>query len=197
VTLEGVDGAGKSSHRQWIADHLREKGHEVIETREPGGTVIGEKLRDLVLAEPMEIETETLLMFAARREHIARVILPALQSGHWVVSDRFVDASYAYQGAGRGLGEERIALLEAWLRNSVQPDLTVVFDVSVQVARQRLAGTGERPDRFEQLDTAFFDRVREGYLRRAAAHPGRIRVVDSERPLPEVRKELEVILASI
>lgn len=197
ITLEGVDGAGKSSHRQWVADFLRERGHEVIESREPGGTVIGEKLRDLLLAEPMEIETETLLMFAARREHLARVIQPALRAGHWVVSDRFTDASYAYQGAGRGLGAHRIARLESWLGGILQPDLTLVFDVPVEVARERLTQAGEGPDRFERQDAAFFARVRGAYLERAKTFPGRIKVVDSIRSVYEVRKELENILVNI
>jgi dTMP kinase len=197
ITLEGVDGAGKSSHVQWIADFLREQGHEVIETREPGGTLIGERLRDLVLAEPMEIETETLLMFAARREHIARVILPALNAGHWVVSYRFTDATYAYQGGGRGLAPERIALLESWVQGALQPDLTVVFDVTVEVARRRLQNTVSNPDRFEEQDSGFFERVRAAYLDRARQQSARIRVVDSSRPMLEVRKTLEEILVRL
>lgn len=195
ITLEGVDGAGKSSHVQWIADFLREKGHEVVETREPGGTVVGERLRDLLLAEPMEIETEALLMFAARREHITRVILPALSAGHWVVSDRFTDATYAYQGGGRGLAKERIALLETWVQGAFQPDLTLVFDVTVEVARRRLQGNLSSRDRFEEQDAAFFERVRAAYLERARAFPARIRVIDSDRAIPEVRKTLEEILS--
>jgi len=195
ITLEGVDGAGKSSHVQWIADFLREKGHEVVETREPGGTVVGERLRDLLLAEPMEIETEALLMFAARREHITRVILPALSAGRWVVSDRFTDATYAYQGGGRGLAKERIALLETWVQGAFQPDLTLVFDVTVDVARRRLQGSLSSRDRFEEQDAAFFERVRAAYLERARAFPARIRVIDSDRAIPEVRKTLEDILS--
>ncbi|OGA25818.1 MAG: dTMP kinase [Betaproteobacteria bacterium RIFCSPLOWO2_02_FULL_65_24] len=195
ITLEGVDGAGKSSHVQWIADFLREKGHEVVETREPGGTVVGERLRDLLLAEPMEIETEALLMFAARREHITRVILPALSAGRWVVSDRFTDATYAYQGGGRGLAKERIALLETWVQGAFQPDLTLVFDVTVEVARRRLQGNLSSRDRFEEQDAAFFERVRAAYLERARAFPARIRVIDSDRAIPEVRKTLEEILS--
>ncbi|OFZ72025.1 MAG: dTMP kinase [Betaproteobacteria bacterium RBG_16_64_9] len=195
ITLEGVDGAGKSSHVQWIADFLRDKGHEVVETREPGGTVVGERLRDLLLAEPMEIETEALLMFAARREHITRVILPALSAGRWVVSDRFTDATYAYQGGGRGLAKERIALLETWVQGAFQPDLTLVFDVTVEVARRRLQGNLSSRDRFEEQDAAFFERVRAAYLERARAFPARIRVIDSDRAIPEVRKTLEEILS--
>ncbi len=197
ITLEGVDGAGKSSHAQWIADALRERGLKVIETREPGGTDLGESLRALLLREPMDIQTETLLMFAARREHIVRVILPALQAGHWVVSDRFTDATYAYQGGGRGLPAERIAGLEDWVQQGFQPDLTLVFDVPVEVARERLRSETAQPDRFERLDSAFFNRVRSAYLERARQAPRRIRIVDSSRSKEEVRKELKDILASI
>jgi dTMP kinase len=194
ISLEGVDGAGKSSHVQWIADFLRERGHEVIETREPGGTRIGERLRDVLLSEPMEIETETLLMFAARREHIARVIVPALNAGHWVLSDRFTDATYAYQGGGRGLARERIALLENWVQGTLQPDLTLVFDVTIDVARQRLQNSAARPDRFEEEDAAFFERVRSAYLERARVCGARMKVIDSGKPLEQVRKLLEDIL---
>jgi len=157
--------------------------------------MVGERLRDLLLAEPMEIETETLLMFAARREHITRVILPALSAGRWVVSDRFTDATYAYQGGGRGLAKERIALLETWVQGAFQPDLTLVFDVTVEVARRRLQGNLSSRDRFEEQDAAFFERVRAAYLERARAFPARIRVIDSDRAIPEVRKTLEEILS--
>ncbi len=197
ITLEGVDGAGKSSHTQWIADSLRERGLDVIESREPGGTELGESLRKLLLHEPMDIETEALLMFAARREHIVRVILPALESGHWVVSDRFTDATYAYQGGGRGLAAERIAGLEDWVQQGFQPDLTLVFDVPVEVARERLRSESAQPDKFERLDAVFFDRVRSAYLARARQFPKRIRVVDSSRSIEEVRKQLQEYLSSI
>ena len=197
ITLEGVDGAGKSSHTQWIADALRERGLKVIETREPGGTELGESLRKLLLHEPMDIETEALLMFAARREHIVRVILPALQSGQWVVSDRFTDATYAYQGGGRGLAPERIAGLEDWVQQGFQPDLTLIFDVPVEVARERLRSEASQPDRFERLDGAFFDRVRAAYLERARRFPQRIRVVDSSKSIEEVRKRLQQILITV
>ena len=197
ITLEGVDGAGKSSHAQWIADALRERGLEVVQTREPGGTDLGESLRALLLREPMDIETETLLMFAARREHIVRVIAPALQAGHWVVSDRFTDATFAYQGGGRGLPAARIAGLEDWVQQGFQPDLTLVFDVPVDVARERLRSETAQPDRFERLDSAFFDRVRAAYLERARRFPQRIRVVDSSQAIEAVRKQLKEILASL
>ncbi len=135
ITLEGVDGAGKSSHVDWIAGALRARGVSLVVTREPGGTPLGEKLRDILLAEPMDLETETLLMFAARREHLAKLIIPTLDRGDWVLSDRFTDASFAYQGGGRGLDFERIRSLESWVQQGLQPDLTIFFDLSVEIAR--------------------------------------------------------------
>ena len=196
ITLEGVDGAGKSTHLAWIAERLRAAGREVVVTREPGGTPLGERLRALLLSEPMHIETETMLMFAARREHMARVIAPALETGRWVLSDRFTDATYAYQGGGRGLPRDRIAALERWVHGDLQPDLTLYFDLSIDVARQRLAATQAAPDRFEQEASDFFERVRSAYLERAAAHPRRIRVIDAAQPLDQVKKSLENILIS-
>jgi dTMP kinase len=166
-----------------------------VVTREPGGTALGEKLRALILSQPMHIETETLLMFAARREHIAQVIAPALAAGRWVLSDRFTDATYAYQGAGRGMPAAKIAALERWVQDGLHPDLTVVFDAPVEVALARLSQS--RTDRFEREDRGFFERVRAGYLERAAADPRRVRVMDSSRSLPEVRKEIEDIISSL
>ncbi|HMH19392.1 MAG TPA: dTMP kinase [Burkholderiales bacterium] len=195
ITLEGIDGAGKSTHVTVIADLLRARGKEVVLTREPGGTPLGEKLRALLLSQPMNIDTETLLMFAARREHIAQVIAPALSAGRWVVSDRFTDATYAYQGAGGGMAKERIAAIERWVQGELKPDLTLVFDAPVGVALARLAK--DQPDRFEREHSGYFERVRAAYLERAAAEPRRIRVVDSRRTLPEVRKEIENILLSL
>ncbi|HEY6721583.1 MAG TPA: dTMP kinase [Burkholderiales bacterium] len=195
ITLEGIDGAGKSTHVKVIADLLRARGKEVVITREPGGTPLGEKLRALLLSQSMNIDTETLLMFAARREHIAQVIAPALSAGRWVVSDRFTDATYAYQGAGGGMAKERIAAIERWVQDGLKPDLTVVFDAPVKVALARLAK--DQPDRFEREHSGYFERVRAAYLERAAAEPRRIRVVDSRRTLPEVRKEIENILLSL
>lgn len=197
VTLEGVDGAGKSTHLAWVAERLRAAGREVVVTREPGGTPLGERLRELLLAEPMHIETETLLMFAARREHLSRVIVPALEAGRWVLSDRFTDATFAYQGGGRGLSIERIATLERWVQGDIQPDLTLYFDLSVEIARQRLATSQARPDRFEMEDLAFFDRVRNAYLQRAAQAAGRIVVIDASLPLELVKVSLEEQLSSI
>ena len=193
ITLEGVDGAGKSTHLAWIAERLRARGRDVVVTREPGGTPLGERLRELLLSEPMHIETETMLMFAARREHLARVIAPALEAGRWVLSDRFTDATYAYQGGGRGLSSDRIAALERWVHGDLQPDLTLYFDLSVEVARERLAASESTPDGFEREAAGFFERVRSTYLERAAAHPQRIRVIDAAESLDDVKNALESI----
>jgi len=167
-----------------------------VVTREPGGTPLGEKLRDLLLNEPMHIETEALLMFAARREHLDKVILPALAQGKWVLSDRFTDASFAYQCGGRGIDENKLQILEAWVQSELQPDLTILFDVPVEVGRQRLA-SNPALDRFEQEQDAFFKRVRQMYLKRAEQFPRRIQVVDSTRSLAEIQAELEKIISSI
>lgn len=197
ITLEGVDGAGKSTHLAWIAERLRAGGREVVVTREPGGTPLGERLRELLLAEPMHIETETMLMFAARREHLARVIAPALEAGRWVLSDRFTDATYAYQGSGRGLSIDRIAALEQWVHGDLQPDLTLYFDLPVEVARRRLSASESTPDRFEREAVGFFERVRSGYLERAASHPHRIRVIDAAESLDNIKKSLENIFVTV
>ena len=195
ITLEGIDGAGKSTHVQKIADFLRGKGKSVVVTREPGGTPLGEELRAVLLSQAMDIETETLLMFAARREHIVRVIAPALAEGRWVVSDRFTDATYAYQGSGGGLARDRIAALERWALGSLKPDLTLLFDAPVEVALARLPK--DRADRFESESRSYFERVRAGYLERVAAEPDRIRIIDSRIPLSEVKKIVEEIIATI
>jgi dTMP kinase len=197
ITLEGIDGAGKSTHHAWLVDHLKRHGKEVVATREPGGTELGEKLRSLLLAEPMHLETEALLMFAARREHLEKLIYPALDTGKWVVSDRFTDASYAYQGGGRGLALEKIKALEEWVQNGFKPDLTLVFDLPTEVACERLAKTGNAPDRFEQETREFFERVRNTYLQRANAEPDRIKVIDSRLSISDIHKLLEKIILSI
>ena len=189
LTLEGVDGAGKSTHVQWLVDTLREHGVEVLSTREPGGTVIGEKLRELVLHESMGLECETLLMFAARAEHLRSIIEPALSKGIWVVCDRFTDATFAYQGGGRELGLERVAVLEQWVHPDTQPDRTWLFDVPLSVARERLNRTREQ-DRFEKMADEFFQRTREVYLARAQAHPERIICVDSTQAIDQIRTQL-------
>lgn len=193
ITLEGVDGAGKSTHLEWLADQFRDRGRVVRITREPGGTPLGEKLRALLLAEPMHADTEALLMFAARREHIAQVIRPALAAGEVVICDRFTDASFAYQCGGRGIDEARLGVLEGWVQQGLQPDLTLLFDVASEVAEARRSAV-RAPDRFEREQAAFHLRVREAYLRRAAAHPGRIKVLDGSRTVEEVRGQIRALL---
>lgn len=195
ITLEGVDGAGKSTHAGWLVEAIRAAGHTVLATREPGGTPIGEKLRELVLQAPMRLETETLIMFAARCEHLRTVIEPALARGEWVVCDRFTDATYAYQGGGRELGDAPVAELEAWI-GAPQPDRTWLFDVPLEVARARLDASRD-PDRFEREAGAFFERVRAAYLARVQAHPERMRVIDGSRPMQDVRARLEAELAEL
>jgi len=196
ITLEGVDGAGKSTHIPTIANLLRAKGKEVLVTREPGGTPLGEKLRELLLHESMHPETETMLMFAARREHLEQVIKPALARGAYVLSDRFTDATFAYQCGGRGVSADKIRQLETWVQGEFQPDLTLLFDVSVSVSTQRLAGARD-PDRFERENADFFERIRQAYLTRANDFPQRFRIVDSGKSLSDISKELEEILVSI
>ena len=197
ITFEGIDGAGKSSHITWTLDTLKAAGHEVVATREPGGTPLGEKLRELLLHDSMHLETEALLMFAARREHLDKLILPALSAGKWVVSDRFSDASYAYQGGGRGLDKGKLRELERWVHGGFQPDLTLVFDIDPAVAAQRLAGTGNAPDRFEREPTAFMAAVRQAYLERVEADPARVRLIEAGRPLGEVRAQLQAIIEQL
>lgn len=197
ITFEGIDGAGKSTQHAWLVGHLRASGHEVIATREPGGTPLGEQLRKLLLAEPMHLETEALLMFAARREHIAQVIEPALARGAWVVCDRFVDASFAYQGGGRGLAWEKIASLRDWTLGNLQPNRTFIFDIPVATAQERLAKTGNQPDRFEQEQTAFFERVRAAYHRIAIENPHRVILIDANQPPDIINKLLEKSISTI
>ena len=191
VTLEGVDGAGKSTHLDWIARRLQAAGKKVQVTREPGGTPLGEELRKLLLARPMHLETEALLMFAARREHLDKLILPALAAGSWVVSDRFTDATFAYQGGGRGLDLGRIETLEQWVHQGLQPDLTLVFDLSVEEGKRWRVAATSQPDRFEREDLDFFARVRAVYLARAERYPQRIRLIDASRTVEDIRKSLE------
>jgi dTMP kinase len=196
ITLEGIDGAGKSTHLNWLAEYLRSQGNNVLVTREPGGTPLGEALRELLLHQAMHLETEALLMFAARREHLDKVIIPALREGTWVISDRFTDASFAYQGGGRGLEESKLKTLEQWVQQAFQPDLTLLFDVPLEVSRQRLSANASL-DRFEQEKQDFFQRVRDAYLKRAVQFPQRIRVIDSSQTLNEVQVNLEEIISSI
>lgn len=196
ITFEGIDGAGKSTHIGFVTDYLTSRGKQVVSSREPGGTPLGEKLRDLLLHEKMHLETEALLMFASRREHIAQVIAPNLADGKWVLSDRFTDASFAYQSGGRGLAREKMEALESWVHRDLQPDLTLLFDVPLEVARQRLDAT-RTLDKFEREQADFFGRCRAEYLRRAARDPGRIVVVDSTRGIDEIRAELANILSRL
>jgi len=197
ITFEGIDGAGKSSHVEWLAQWLRDHGKTVVVTREPGGTALGERLRELLLNEPMHLETETLLMFAARREHLAQVIEPALARGEWVICDRFSDATYAYQGGGRGLDRAKFATLEHWVHAHLQPDLTLLFDLPLDIARERIVLANRVLDRFEQERVDFHDRVRQAYLDRALHHGNRMRVIDANQPLEDIRKVLENIASSI
>ncbi len=193
ISFEGIDGAGKSTHIGFVADLLRQRGVTVLATREPGGTALGEQLRDLLLHQKMHLETEALLMFASRREHIAEVIEPALRRGDWVISDRFTDASFAYQGGGRGLALDKLDALEQWVHPHLQPDLTLLFDVPLDVARARLDATREL-DKFEQEQADFFSATRNEYLRRAAQFPQRFRVIDSTRAIADIQLELAGIV---
>ena len=196
ITFEGIDGAGKSSHLAFVAEFLTTYGQTVISSREPGGTPIGEKLRDLLLHEPMHLETEALLMFASRREHLAQLIEPALARGDWVISDRFSDASFAYQGGGRKLAREKLEALEQWVHPHLQPDLTLLFDVPLEVARARLNATRIQ-DKFEQEQADFFVGARAEYLRRAAQYPQRFRLIDSSASMDQVRAKLVDILTPL
>jgi dTMP kinase len=196
ITFEGIDGAGKSTHVETIAAYLRSLGKKVVTTREPGGTPLGERLRELLLHEPMHLETEALLMFASRREHIAKLIAPALERGDWVISDRFTDATFAYQGGGRQLATNKLDVLEKWVHADFQPQLTLLFDVPLEVARERLDKTRSL-DKFEREQQDFFARVRNAYLQRAAQFPHRIRVIDSTQPMHEVNQQLEQLISAL
>jgi dTMP kinase len=196
ITLEGVDGAGKSTHLCFVADWLRQQGREVIVTREPGGTPLGETLRELLLHRDMDADTELLLMFAARQAHLAELILPALARGAWVVSDRFTDASYAYQCGGRGIEAGRIAALETWVQRGFQPDLTLLFDVPPEVAETRRSAV-RAADRFEREADSFFSRVRNAYLDRARAEPDRIHVLDARHSIAELQDEIGLLLQAL
>ncbi|AJW45281.1 MULTISPECIES: dTMP kinase [Ralstonia] len=200
ITFEGIDGAGKSTHIAWFAQQLQARlapqGKKVVVTREPGGTPLGERLREVLLHERMHLETEALLMFASRREHIAEVIQPALDAGDWVISDRFTDATFAYQGGGRGLAIERLEALEQWVQQGLQPTRTILFDLAPEIAAARLADA-RTPDKFEAESAQFFLRTRAEYLRRAAAEPGRFVVLDANRDRSDIQKDLENLLATL
>ena len=196
ITFEGIDGAGKSTHIGFVHDFLAARGKAIVSSREPGGTPLGEKLRELLLHEKMDLETEALLMFASRREHIAQVIEPGLAAGRWVLSDRFSDASFAYQSGGRGMDRAKMEALEAWVHPRLQPDLTLLFDVPLDVARERLNATREL-DKFEREQEGFFGRCRAEYLRRAAQFPQRFAVIDSTRSIEATRQQISEALEKL
>jgi len=199
ITLEGPEGAGKSTNREFIAEYLRERGIDVVLTREPGGTPLAERIREILLVpadEPMASDTELLLVFAARAQHIQQVIRPALARGAVVLCDRFTDATYAYQGGGRGLPLQRIEQLENFVQGELRPDLTLIFDLPVEIGLSRAAARG-RLDRFEQEGLGFFEAVRNAYLERARQAPARYRVIDAGQPLAAVQRDLQALLPQI
>lgn len=196
ITLEGMDGAGKSTHIPNIITALKARGIEVVSTREPGGTKLGEQLRALLLHDTMHAETETLLMFAARREHIDSVIEPALKRGAYVLSDRFTDATYAYQCGAKGVSSNKIKQLEKWVQGKLQPDLTLLFDVPVEISMKRLT-TAREPDKFEREDAKFFEKLRQAYLTRASENPTRFRVINANQALDKVKVLVEEVISTI
>jgi dTMP kinase len=197
VTVEGLDGAGKSTHLAWLRNALEARGVSVCATREPGGTQFGEALREMMLhpAHALHPESETLLMFAARREHVDKVIRPALAAGTWVLCDRFTDASFAYQACGSGVEWRKVEILERWVQDDLQPDLTLYFDVEPHIARSRIEA--KSPDRFEKEQAAFHEAVRAGYLRRAVEHARRFRIIDASGTLSDIQVELSKHLESL
>ncbi len=198
ITFEGIDGAGKSTHLAWATDFLRGRGIGLIVTREPGGTILGEQLRQILLAgdQPIHPETEAMMMFTARRQHLEDVIRPALERGDWVLCDRFTDASFAYQGGGRGVARDKLEALERWVHPDLQPDLTLLFDVSAKLGQSRVARI-KSPDRFEREDTAFFGRVRNAYLERLQRWPNRMVGIDGSKPIADIQREIEQRLLAI
>lgn len=200
ITFEGIDGAGKTTHLAWFRERLEEKlgptGRAVILTREPGGTSLGEVLREVLLHRSMDLETEALLMFAARREHLAQVIEPALARGDWVLCDRFTDATFAYQGGGRGLPRDKLETLERWVQGGFQPDLTVLFDVPPETASERRSAV-RAPDKFESETNVFFARTRAEYLRRADEAPYRFTTIDATQSIERIRKMLGEVIAAL
>ncbi|MFM0293082.1 MULTISPECIES: dTMP kinase [Paraburkholderia] len=198
ITFEGIDGAGKTTHLSWFRERLERKvastGRAVVMTREPGGTPLGEQIREIVLHQKMDLETEALLMFALRRQHLAEVIEPALARGDWVLSDRFTDATFAYQGGGRGLPRDKLETLERWVQGGFQPDLTVLFDLAPEIASERRSAARD-PDRFESESAAFFNRTRAEYLRRAEEAPYRFAIIDSAQSITQIQRRLEELIA--
>ncbi len=197
ITFEGVDGAGKSTHVEWFANELRSSGRAVLVTREPGGSQLAEKLRELVLHEPMDPVTETFLVFAARDDHLKKRILPALSAGTWVVCDRFTDATVAYQGGGKGVDGALIEALKNVVHPDLKPDCTLIFDCAYDLSRERMSESGRALDRFEREGQAFFERVRAAYLATAKSDSARVRVIDSTHTLDAIRAELRRVLRDL
>ena len=195
ITVEGIDGAGKSSHIEALADWLRTRGHDVVLTREPGGTPLAESLREIVLHQPMDPLTEALLVFAARRDHLVQRIVPALERGATVLCDRFTDSSFAYQGGGRGFDLAVLSQLESWVQQGRQPDLTLWFDLPATTAAARRSGV-RAPDRFEAQDSAFFERARAGYASRQLLQPQRFVRIDAQAERGAVWQQIEAALLS-
>lgn len=196
ITLEGMDGAGKSTHIPFIQQLLIEAGHQVVSTREPGGTPLGEQLRAILLNQAMHVTTETLLMFAARAEHLQQVILPALAQGKSVLCDRFTDATFAYQSGAKGLSGQKVADLERWVQDQTQPHMTLLFDVPVEVSQARLSNA-RSPDKFERESAEFFKRIREAYLARAQANPQRIVIIDANQSIAQVQQQIRLALQKL
>jgi len=196
ITLEGMDGAGKSTHIAYIISQIEASGRYVVSTREPGGTALGDLLREIILHKPMHPETETLLMFAARREHIENIIAPALSHGACVISDRFTDATYAYQSGAKGVSAEKIMQLETWVQGELQPDLTLLFDLPVEASMKRLQ-LARMPDKFESEDIEFFEKIRTAYLTRAKENPLRFRIINANQSLEKVKEDVDLIVQEI
>ena len=200
ISIEGIEGAGKSTQLSFIQRYLTEQGKQLVVTREPGGTELGEQIRTLLLTPTnsgMAVDTELLLMFAARAEHVEHVIKPALERGDWVLSDRFVDATFAYQGGGRGIDLQRIATLSDWALKGLQTDVTFLFDLPVEVGQQRVLSRNQGVDRFEQEKVDFFQRIRESYLQRAQQEPDRIKVIDASKSIVEIEVQLTTLLDNL
>ncbi len=196
ITFEGIDGAGKSTHISFVSRLLSQAGIDNILTREPGGTPLGEKLREILLHQKMYPSTEALLMFAARQEHLEQVIYPALERGTWVISDRFSDASFAYQGYGKGLSLHKLEKLESWVQDNFQPDLTLLFDLQPEIAERRRKKT-HAMDKFEQEKEDFFKRVQVGYLMRAKSYSQRFQIIDSSKPIEEIQEQIASIIRNL
>lgn len=193
ISIEGIEGAGKSTQLEFIKQYLEERGKSIVITREPGGTALGEQIRELLLApreEGMAVDTELLLMFAARAEHVEQVIKPAVLRGDWVISDRFVDATFAYQGGGRGIPNDRIEQISSWTLKSLQTDMTFLFDLPVELGQQRVISRNGDIDRFEQEKADFFQKIREKYLQRSQQEPNRIKVIDASISIAEIEVQL-------